>query len=439
MDKEKEISPLKQYRFPAKLRVVRHKGKIIVIAIDTANWIVLENEAQLTFFQLLQQFALEEALARFTGKFEDAQYTVIQVEARNFEFQDIRPIAYGKVMQFHLTNGCNMRCPHCYMHSGEKADELTTEEIFEVLEHFRAGGGDEVTFTGGEVRMRKDLLAIVKKAFSLGLGVVILTNGTLWDKTLIRAFAPYLKRVQISVDGFSEEENARVRGKGNFTKALQAIDDFLQADVPTDIGITQWFDDELERKANSFSEFGKSLLKKYAGKPFNIRYTSELLDGRDIHFSAEEKLKYEMIVNKIYIDVMGNEMDMPFVELHRKHLIDNNCEFGNLTIESNGNVYFCPTLSVLPTTVNVRTHTFQEIWEYSKQATKVSDIDNLEPCRHCHLKYICGGGGCRIKFFKDFHKEESYKIAHHPQRYCSQEVKDEVYDLMLRTNELLFQ
>ena len=63
----------------------RYNGYILVIANETANWIVLENDSQLEFFELLKGFPLNEALDVFKGNMIDAQKTVIQLEAKRFE------------------------------------------------------------------------------------------------------------------------------------------------------------------------------------------------------------------------------------------------------------------------------------------------------------------------------------------------------------------
>ena len=67
------------------------------------------------------------------------------------------------------------------MFSGIKNDnELTEEEIMDVLSQFRKLNGENVTFSGGEIMMRSDFCSIVKKSKELGFKVRLLTNGTLW-------------------------------------------------------------------------------------------------------------------------------------------------------------------------------------------------------------------------------------------------------------------
>ena len=76
--RHQEINSSKRYCLPEKTTIVRYNGYILVIANETANWIVLENDSQLEFFELLKGFPLNEALDVFKGNMIDAQKTVIQ-------------------------------------------------------------------------------------------------------------------------------------------------------------------------------------------------------------------------------------------------------------------------------------------------------------------------------------------------------------------------
>lgn len=117
---KKIISEDTKFKLPVKIKKVIYRGKIFVISPETANWIILENEEQWQFFQLLTSLDLGKALKRFVGTYENAQYTVMQIVAKHFENQFVKPKNDGGSMQMYLTNECNMRCPHCYMFAGLK-------------------------------------------------------------------------------------------------------------------------------------------------------------------------------------------------------------------------------------------------------------------------------------------------------------------------------
>lgn len=151
MEKEltvrKTISKDTHFSFPDNLRVIRYKGKILVISPETANWLVLENNEQYHFFQLLESLDLGNALEQYDGEYCNAQYTVTQIVAKDFENRKVKFKNNGRSMQLYLTNECNMRCPHCYMFAGlKKEHELSTKEIFDIIKSFKDHGGNTIVF-----------------------------------------------------------------------------------------------------------------------------------------------------------------------------------------------------------------------------------------------------------------------------------------------------
>lgn len=65
---------------------------------------------------------------------------------------------------------------------------------------------------------------------------------------------------------------------------------------------------------------------------------------------------------------------------------------------------------------------------------------NLKPCNSCELMYICGGG-CRIKYFPDLLQKDvkELKECGVTPRKCTKEYKEQMYDIMIRTNHRIFQ
>lgn len=441
ISKSIEIDINKKYIFPEKLSYVNYKGKIIVISVNTANWIILDSHEEQDFFELLKVYKIKDAINNYNGDKLNIEKVLIQIEAKKFEKVFLRSEG-TKRMMIYLTNSCNMHCPHCYMFAGKaNQNELKTDEILNLLKSFKDIGGELVTLSGGEIKMRKDLFQIVKFAHNTGLKVNLLTNGTLWDYQSIREIAPFVFRVQISIDGYSENINSKIRGNQSFEKALFAIDTFIEHDVYTELAMTPFFDSNLIDNYKEYGEFGKRLLKKYSNKKFLMKYTTDLLDGRDIAFNESQKELYAEYVNKIY--TICYEQDFiykPFIDIRKNHEILDNCAFGNLTISSIGDVYLCSRIPSLKPIANIRSESFRHIIKISNKAKELSNIDNLKPCKDCELKYFCGGD-CRIKYFNQLThcNIETLKIDELPARICSKDIKERFYNLMITTNSSLFE
>lgn len=128
---ELELNPQKVYKMPKHLCVESIDNQYLVIARDTANWLLLQNRRQLEIFKFLSDGkCVLDIFNIFPNDAQEDIYTVlIELEAKRFEnFVGRYPQEHG--MYMYLTNRCNQRCRHCYMFAGEKDDEeLTTQEV----------------------------------------------------------------------------------------------------------------------------------------------------------------------------------------------------------------------------------------------------------------------------------------------------------------------
>jgi len=110
--------------------------------------------------------------------------------------KDRRPIVV-----WNLTRTCNLKCVHCYTASDAKKypGEIDTAKAKEVLDDLAEFRVPAVLFSGGEPLVRPDLFELAAHARSLGLHVVLSTNGTLID----REVAQKLKDLEFAYVGLS--------------------------------------------------------------------------------------------------------------------------------------------------------------------------------------------------------------------------------------------
>ena len=373
----------------------------------------------------------------------DVNYVVTQIEAKHLcNKKTHSAIDEERGLHLYLTNKCNLCCPHCYMYSGKAyKDELTTEEVLRLISEYRLiAKGGSVTLSGGEPTSRPDFDTIVKKSSDLGLEVKILTNGVLMTPERIDKLAKYIYSVQVSIDGFSEESNSKIRGKGNFGKAMSAVNEFLRHGVNTAIAITPPME-TLHNNIEDYVAFAQTLKDRHKGEPLRIKFTEELLQGRNLSPSKKDAAKYFRLMEEIQRRIYGPDFKvMSFVHSLQGNAIIDNCTFGNLAVASNGDVYFCARICDLPPIGNIRELSFQEIYRKSIKAEKASSISNLKPCCDCELRYICGGG-CRIEEFPELTKRTSFDDFDKesiPPMACPQSTKNGFYDLMIRSNKYFY-
>lgn len=440
--KELELSIEKKYNIPYNIVKKYINNKIIIISVDTANWIVLDNDKQESVFEKLKQKCVYEVLEEIEQENiseDDFISVLIQLEARKFESIEVN-IPQQNGICIYLTDECNLRCKHCYMYSGDKSNnEMTTDEIIYILDNFRKNGGEVVTFTGGEVTLRNDLEKILEFSKKIGLKNTVLSNGVSWNDELIESVYMYIDEIQISIDGYDEESNAKVRGKGTFEKVVCNIDKLFNKGLRLSVAVTPLLDD-LENHKESYIKFGKQLIDKYSSGKFHLKYNYELLEGRNINVDKESNKEYSKIMHEIVESCYQNSEELEFIINHKENTIFNNCGYGGLTIGANGDVYFCNRIHELTSCGNIREKSFDEFIKLSEKAKKISDINNLHPCSSCDLKYICGGG-CRISNFPDIiNKKDLDNKNLNICRIipCKKENKERYYRLMIETNEEFF-
>ncbi|MGL6064901.1 MAG: GTP 3',8-cyclase MoaA [Fusobacteriaceae bacterium] len=141
---------------------------------------------------------------------------------------------YGREMDYlriSLTENCNLRCVYCMPNwdpkecFSEKQDELTEEEVTEVVKLFSKLGIKKIRLTGGEPLLRKDLKGIIKNISEIeGIKeICITTNGLLLFEKIDELYKNGLNRINISLDTLNSEEYKKITRGGELEKVLQGI------------------------------------------------------------------------------------------------------------------------------------------------------------------------------------------------------------------------
>lgn len=311
--------------------------------------------------------------------------------------KEIQPYK-NPTLHLYLTNKCNLRCEHCYMRAESNLEEeLTFDEVVKLITDFKNNGGEKIIFTGGEVSLVENFPIIIKHSKKIGLETLVLSNGTAWSKQQIEEVAKYADCVQISIDGFDEESNAKIRGAGFFQKSLDCIDKFLDSGTEVLATVTPTYG--VENQIEEYAEFGKSLVEKYKGKKFYIVFNKEgLSTGRNIVADLKKNKIYKKAVLKILEKIYpGYELGC-FEQDHLEAL--QNCGYGKISVDSNGQYAFCTNIKDIPTFGNVRTDSIEKIMNIANEIGKKTCVDYLEVCNECDFRYICGGE-CRMDYYSN--------------------------------------
>ncbi|MGA9549938.1 MAG: heme d1 biosynthesis radical SAM protein NirJ [Rhodomicrobium sp.] len=158
----------------------------------------------------------------------------------------------GPVVIWNLIRRCNLKCKHCYSISADVdfPHELTTAEVFEVMDDLKAFRVPVLILSGGEPLLRPDIFDISARAKAMRFYVGLSTNGALINESNIeRVKAAEYDYVGISLDGIGATHDA-FRGKaGAFDASLGGLRLCQAAGLKTGIRFTCTMDNYAELPA----------------------------------------------------------------------------------------------------------------------------------------------------------------------------------------------
>ena len=141
---------------------------------------------------------------------------------------------YPFILSHKVTSLCNARCKICdlWKESEKHKQDMSKEEIFDMLKKADKVGMIEYIVWGGEPLLREDLPDILKFARELGLYTELVTNG-MYLKNKYKEIAPFINHISVSIDA-PDEHHDEMRGvKGLFENAIKGISEVQKRGVTT--------------------------------------------------------------------------------------------------------------------------------------------------------------------------------------------------------------
>jgi len=280
---------------------------------------------------------------------------------------------------------CNAKCRTCLRWQERPDPEmLSTAEGKNLIRQLAYSGVLNLSFTGGEPLLRKDIYELIAYAKENGMHTSLMSNGLLInERRANKLVMAGLDLIYISLDGSTPELNDNLRGiNGYFDLAIQGIENLksLRSNGRPKIFIAHTIN-----KANMYDlENVACFVEKRAldGLTFQpavhmpgIMYQVD----PDLAFTADDATVLQSIVDrvhKLYGDIlpMNREYYRQFATfIEKPHQITRHnsvAGFAFATIDPWGNVY--PDPLETESMGNVRQETFEEIW-FGRRASEVRD------------------------------------------------------------------
>ena len=135
---------------------------------------------------------------------------------------------------FNTGTRCNLQCQNCYIESSPTNDELlfiTYNDVLQYLDEIieLELGTSNISFTGGEPFLNKDILPILSLCLERGYKVLVLTNAyraiDRYFDELIRLQSNYPEQLflRVSLDHYTAEIHEQERGTKTFVRTLNTI------------------------------------------------------------------------------------------------------------------------------------------------------------------------------------------------------------------------
>ncbi len=160
-----------------------------------------------------------------------------------------RRVPPGPVVIWNLIRRCNLTCKHCYSISADIdfKGELSTNEVFTVMDDLKSFGVPVLILSGGEPLLRPDIFDISRRAKAMGFYVGLSSNGTLIDEHNIDAIADIgYDYVGISIDGNKKTHDLFRRKDGAFDASMQGIRLCRDRDIKVGLRFTMTEDNATE-------------------------------------------------------------------------------------------------------------------------------------------------------------------------------------------------
>jgi len=310
-------------------------------------------------------------------------------------------------VHFDLTYRCNERCVHCYL-DHEDHGELTTSECINALEQLARAGALFLTFSGGEIFLRKDLEELLAAARRLQFDISLKTNALLVTPERARMLQRLgVRRVQISV--YSNEaavHDAITKVPGSLRRSLAAIPLLQEQGIQVKLACPLM-------KQNLLAYRGVMALAEQLGVPYVLDMTiTPMMDGSE--GPLEHRVSTEALLpilqdaalqacgtkvppdgwnsspeqSQNFSPTLGSSVSSG---IESSAYEDLPCSAGHNScyVSPYGDIYACVQLPM--PAGNLREESFDHIWNNAPALERIRNVreSQLPVCSRCEIRSYC--------------------------------------------------
>jgi radical SAM protein with 4Fe4S-binding SPASM domain len=311
------------------------------------------------------------------------QNKILTIKEENAE-KDLNQLQFPSKFYLHLTYKCNMKCTYCYNKDiRTHIKQLSTKDWIKILDQILPYA-NYIVFTGGEVFLYKKLGVLIQyiKTINPNVFIEIISNGmsNLINNNLFDEIFNNINHITLSCDSLSLKNQERINFIPDvFMKNLQ----YIKTKYPKlKITISSIYMKNSEKNLADVSNFAESQ---------NISTKTVLI----IPNNKAEAILLPSLKN----------YKQSFYDYKQKLPVKRKfcgAGIGVCSIDPTGNLYPCHNLhydeflygNILKTTyISLIKSDISLNFRYKY------DVDKINVCCECNLKYICAGG-CRAATYR---------------------------------------
>lgn len=303
------------------------------------------------------------------------------------------------VLQWHLSENCNLKCLHCYQEN-HKPIQLEFDKLVIIYKQFKdllnkKKMKGHINITGGEPLCNPylfKLLDLIKEDSNL-ITFSILTNGTLINEKIAKKIKSYNPLyVQVSLEG-GKKTNDYIRGKGTYKKVAEGIVNLRKENIFTSISFTA--------TSLNYKEFPKVVryARKYGvNNVWSDRFIPLGDSDKSLALNYEQTREYLEIMNKERNKLKKVKNSNTTISMYRalQFQMTNDFAYGCtagdtlLTVMENGDLVPCRRMPI--TIGNLFDRNMYDLYIKSDVLKDLREKNIPDECINCEHSEVCHGG-----------------------------------------------
>jgi SynChlorMet cassette radical SAM/SPASM protein ScmF len=323
-------------------------------------------------------------------------------------------------LYFYLTEGCNLRCRHCWIapkfqDASHSYPVLSVDLFKSIVKQAKLLGLSGVKLTGGEPLLHPHINEIIEYIRDEDLSLAVETNGVLCTPEIARLIGSCKKSfVSVSLDGADAKTHEWMRGvSGCFEKSLNGVRNLVNAEIKPQIimSILRRNKDQMERLVRLAESVGAESVK------FNI--TMPIARGKKLHDSGDTLTIEELVELGYWVENSLSELtDLRLAYDHPVAFRPLGKMFGDtgdgcsmcgilgiLGVLANGSYALCGIGMSVPELIfgHAEADRLEDVWETTKVLKDLREglTNRLEGiCGECLMKALCLGSCIAQNYYK---------------------------------------